>query len=170
MRNFKSAFIVVLLGTCAVIAGFAIAGKAHADNIPQFNDYTDVDPSFEDYQYPDECPGCAIKPTGKVDLSDSRAYQYRTRLKEAARQPPNFDVVYRLVTWGCGTSCVRGAIIDERNGHVIWLPETAYSNVIYMIDSTLIMLQLSVGDDDRSHNTTSFWHLEKGIFKQVKVN
>jgi hypothetical protein len=145
---------------------------SRADNIPQFYDYTDADQSLAAYQYPEGCPGCAsaFKPTGKVDLSDPVAYQYRTRLREAARQPPNFNVVYRVVTWGCGTSCASGAIIDERNGHVIWLPSVEFNNVIYMIDSTLIMLQLSVGDDDPSHRTTSFWYLENGAFKQVSAD
>jgi hypothetical protein len=164
---------VALTAVLITIICIAQVRRAYAEpcNIPQFNDYTDADPSFQGYQYPEGCPGCAsaLEPTGKVDLSDPIAYQYRTRLREAARLPPNFDVVYRVVTWGCGTSCASGVIIDERNGRVTWLPRAEFNNVIYMIDSTLIMLQLSVGDDDPSHNTTSFWYLEGGSFKQVRA-
>ena len=45
---------------------------------------------------------------------------FRTRLQEAARERPNFAGRYILTTWGCGTSCVMGAVIDARTGRVYW--------------------------------------------------
>lgn len=38
----------------------------------------------------------------------------------AKNQRPNFAGHYILTTWGCGTSCLMGAIIDARTGKVHW--------------------------------------------------
>ena len=46
------------------------------------------------------------------------AWQFRTRIREAATQPPNFAGRYVLATWGCGTECVSYAIIDAKTGAV----------------------------------------------------
>ncbi len=56
------------------------------------------------------------------DLSSQEAKQFRTRLRDAAAQPANFSGHYRMVTWGCGTECVMGAVIDKINGRVLFLP------------------------------------------------
>lgn len=56
-----------------------------------------------------------------VDLkSHKNARSYRTNLREAAQQGVNFGGHFNLVTWGCGTNCNEGAIIDERNGRVFF--------------------------------------------------
>lgn len=39
----------------------------------------------------------------------SKDRMYRTRLKEAAQQKPNFAGHYILTTWGCGTECLMGS-------------------------------------------------------------
>ena len=46
------------------------------------------------------------------------AWQFRTRIREAARQPANFAGHYVLATWGCGAECVSFAIIDVKTGAV----------------------------------------------------
>jgi hypothetical protein len=46
---------------------------------------------------------------------------FRTRLRWAAkRSRPNFAGRYILTTWGCGTSCVGGAVVDAKTGKVSW--------------------------------------------------
>lgn len=37
---------------------------------------------------------------------------FRTRLREAAAQKPDFAGHYVLARWGCGTECINGAAID----------------------------------------------------------
>ena len=49
---------------------------------------------------------------------------YRTRLKEAAKQKPNFAGHYILTTWGCGMECLMGAVIDAKTGKVYQIPFT----------------------------------------------
>jgi hypothetical protein len=44
--------------------------------------------------------------------------RFRTRLQEAARKKPNFAGHYILTTWGCGSECLLGAVIDAKTGKV----------------------------------------------------
>ena len=46
------------------------------------------------------------------------AWHFRTRIREAAKEPPNFAGHYVLATWGCGAECVSYAIIDVKTGGV----------------------------------------------------
>jgi hypothetical protein len=57
-------------------------------------------------------------------LSTQEARTFRTRLREAAKETPNFAGRYILTTWGCGSSCVMGAVIDAQSGQVTFLPAT----------------------------------------------
>lgn len=61
-------------------------------------------------------------PHAPVTLRTKTAYAYRTRLREGAQGPINFAGRYKVVTWGCGTSCTTGAIIDAISGDVAFLP------------------------------------------------
>lgn len=49
---------------------------------------------------------------------------YRTRLREAAQEKPNFAGHYILTAWGCGAGCLMGAVIDANTGKVHWFPHT----------------------------------------------
>ncbi len=75
-----------------------------------------VPPRFEDYP-----AGAAFAGRNRLVL-DRSDMGYRTRLREAARQRPDFAGHYVLALWGCGAECVMGAAIDVRSGHVTWLP------------------------------------------------
>jgi hypothetical protein len=55
------------------------------------------------------------------DVSSGRASRYRTMLRRASKEPPDFAGHYRVVKWGCGTCCSEFAILDLRTG-VAWLP------------------------------------------------
>ncbi|HMP67029.1 MAG TPA: hypothetical protein PKD11_15770 [Pyrinomonadaceae bacterium] len=66
-----------------------------------------------------------------VIASDPQARMYRTRLREAFRRGPNFAGRYILATWGCGTGCISGAIIDGRTGRVYWPEELVAFGVGY---------------------------------------
>src|SRR4029453_14494804 len=77
-------------------------------------------PQFAAYPAPLAHPGKNAEP----DLSTQEARSFRTRLREAAKERPNFAGQYILTTWGCGTSCVMGAVIDAQSGRVTFLPAT----------------------------------------------
>lgn len=62
------------------------------------------------------------RPPAPPRLSTSRARRYRTVLREAAKEGPNFNGHYR-VWWGCGTNCIEWAVIDLAGGDVWMAPD-----------------------------------------------
>lgn len=77
---------------------------------------TGTPPRFEDYP-----AGAAFAGRNRLVL-DGTDMGYRTRLREAARQRPDFAGHYVLALWSCGAECLMGAAVDVRSGHVAWLP------------------------------------------------
>ena len=60
----------------------------------------------------------------KLNLaSNKNASAFKTRLKEGLQDGMNFAGSYVIVTWGCGTECMSGAMVDVSTGSVIDLPE-----------------------------------------------
>ncbi|MBA3765558.1 MAG: hypothetical protein H0W99_00960 [Acidobacteria bacterium] len=76
-------------------------------------------PQFNDFQVKEQYRG---KPHALVLSGDAR--MFRTRLREAAKGKPNFAGHYIVATWGCGSACVMGAVIDVKTGRVYMLPAT----------------------------------------------
>jgi ATP-dependent protease ClpP protease subunit len=102
-------------------------------------------PQFRDY------PASAVSVARRapVDLSSSQARTYRTRLRRAAEQEPNFAGHHVLTTWGCGTTCVTGAAVNLRTGGVVFLPastccwgavDSAFRPVEFRRHSRLVVL------------------------------
>ena len=59
----------------------------------------------------------------KAPLKLGEWSSFRTRLKAAHKDGEiNFAGNYIVTTWGCGTSCVSGAMIDKRSGKVYGIP------------------------------------------------
>lgn len=52
----------------------------------------------------------------------SWSWDYRTRLREAYAEGPNFGANATVALWGCGTGCVFGAVLDRSTGTVHDLP------------------------------------------------
>lgn len=64
-----------------------------------------------------------LKPR-RVNLrSHKQARTFRTRLRNANKAGVNFAGKYALATWGCGTGCLYGAIINTRTGQVFFPKE-----------------------------------------------
>jgi hypothetical protein len=88
-------------------------------------------PRFEDYP--------AKLYTGRnaaPDLkSDPKSRLYRTRLKEWARERPNFAGRFILATWGCGTDCTQIAIIDAKTGRIFHPPGVAFNSAVNVHDA-----------------------------------
>jgi hypothetical protein len=76
---------------------------------------------------------------------------FRTRIREAAQEGPNFAGRFTIAEWGCGAGCVSIAVIDERNGAVFSGPfevlayggarkyEGGEDGLEYKIDSRLLV-------------------------------
>lgn len=118
----------VIIGLVMVLSGAAWAQPA---------------PTFSDFSTGVLYRGARSDP----DLSSREAYSFRTRLRQGASLPANFASNFRLVTWGCGTTCEHGAVIDQRNGRVTFLPfficctksEEAAEPIDFRSDSALIV-------------------------------
>jgi len=51
-------------------------------------------------------------------LTTPEARLYRTQIRRAAKNPPDFSGHLRVAVWGCGTCCGDFAIIDLLSGYV----------------------------------------------------
>ncbi|MCC6591259.1 MAG: hypothetical protein IT168_31530 [Bryobacterales bacterium] len=71
-------------------------------------------PKFEDFPVSQQWSG----PKAPVRLVRPDERLFRTRLKAAAQEEPNFAGHYRFANWGCGSVCVAGAIVDLKTGDV----------------------------------------------------
>jgi len=75
-----------------------------------------------------------------VDLSShSKARSFRTRLREAIGQKPDFAAHYRIVAWGAGTMAQTTALVDARDGKVYFAPFTSMLGVDHRPNSRLLI-------------------------------
>ena len=118
-------------------------------------------PRFEDYPASQTWNGTPAP----IQLVTSAERAFRTRLTNAARQSANFAGHYRLVTWGCGSECISGAIVDLETGKVFSPPlaketsapmhfsvcQSAYENsgVDFRLNSRLLVLRCGLNYSER---------------------
>jgi hypothetical protein len=89
----------------------SIAAAATAPTLPRGQH----PPQFAAYPAPATYTGRCLLP--KL-VPQTPAWQFRTRIREVARQRPNFAGHYVLATWGCGAECVSYVIVDTTSGQV----------------------------------------------------
>ena len=75
-----------------------------------------------------------------IDLSGETARRFRTRLSAARAEGANFAGRFALVTWGCGTACLSGALLDLRSGAVHPLPIAPELGLDFRADSRLLIV------------------------------
>jgi hypothetical protein len=94
-----------------------------------------------------------------VRLGSRDARTFRTFLGDGAKKGPNFAGHFTVVTWGCGTACLRLAIVDARSGRVSFPPQlqpNSYQMVTdesepfqYRRDSDLLIVTGAPMDGDK---------------------
>ena len=67
--------------------------------------------------------GPAKRPVARSQM----ARTYRTVLRQAAEEGPDFNGHYKIARWGCGTNCVLWAVINLQTGEV-WASEKPLSS------------------------------------------
>jgi len=92
---------LVVIGLATLLSGPAGAG--------------DAPPTFA--QYPATLQA-GIRRVPPDLASHPQARRFRTVLREGARKGANFAGHYALVSWGCGTGCLRFALVDLATGQV----------------------------------------------------
>lgn len=102
---------------------------------------------------------------------------FRTRLREAAKEKPNFAGRYIVTTWGCGTSCVMGAVIDAKTGKVHWWNfsvccwgyevDENFQPMVFRLNSNLIVFAGARNEKDGDIGT-HFYKFENGRFVYIR--
>jgi hypothetical protein len=91
---------------------------SHVTATPSMNIRT---PQFADYDILENVYNGKPSP---VVLRSQADRDFRTRLRDASKEPANFAGEYSLAIWGCGTSCLMGAAVQLKTGNVIFMPGT----------------------------------------------
>ncbi len=131
-------------------------------------------PAFEQYKV--KVSTAKPKPIKLAGNRDAR--MFRTRLREALADGVNFAGHFVLATWGCGTSCLQGAIIDTNTG-VVYFPEELsgmsfgyiddeVEPLQYQKDSKLFILSGNPGNGKNPVEGAYYLIWEGTKFKQVK--
>lgn len=144
-------------------------------------------PRFQDYPPTEKWSGVH----SDVQITSAEERLFRTNLREASKQPPNFAGRYRVTSWGCGTVCIQGGMVDLETGSVSPLPpggkkrgegywDVCYSAfglsghwelaIGYRADSRLLVLRCAdaTGRDGGAHIRTSYYIYENGSFEKIR--
>jgi hypothetical protein len=155
---------LALLSWCAAALICAGAGARAQGRVPKFRDY----------------PVKAVyrgRPARVVLTPDTRLF--RTRLRAAGRERPNFAGRYVVTTWGCGTGCRSGAVVDLKTGRVHPLPhqlccwpygEPPYPEPLeFRPDSRLIVLTGARGATETEDGQVGvhFYEFRNGRFRHL---
>lgn len=130
-------------------------------------------PQFRDYAVSEVYTGKNAKPV--ITKSDRL---FRTRLSEGAKEEPNFAGRYILTAWGCGTSCLMGAVIDAKTGKISWLPgtvccwdnyEESFHPIVFRLNSRLIILSGLINENEKHDPADShYYEFKNGKFVYIK--
>jgi len=152
-------------GRCVNPGQIPSAPSASADKaqVPKFAAY----PAKEAYQ----------GKNAPLLLETEQDKTFKTRLKEAAGQKPNFAGHYILTAWGCGSECLMGAAIDANTGKVHWLPHTLccwgshadgnFEPIVYRPNSRLIVF--AGLRDEQGENGVHFYEFDQGRFIHLQT-
>jgi hypothetical protein len=152
--------IIHLLGLLVSLAVFTF-GQAR---IPQFKDF----PANGNY-------------AGKNApvIITRRDRMFRTILREAAKEQPNFAGHYILAAWGCGAGCLMGAVIDANTGKVHWFPHSiccwseierddGFTPIAFRLNSRLIVFTGLRNEQERDQGA-HFYEFGKTGFKYIRT-
>ncbi len=120
----------------------------------------------------------SAKPKPIIFAGNRDARMFRTRLGDALKGGVNFAGHFVFATWGCGTSCLQGALIDTNTG-VVHFPEElrvmsfgfiddGEQPLQYHNDSKLFILRGTVGEGEDSVEGVHYLVWEGTKFKQLK--
>jgi hypothetical protein len=129
-------------------------------------------PRFSDYPAVEKYNG----KNSTVVLKSKNDREFRTQLRSAAREKPNFAGHYIVAAWGCGSACLMGAVIDANSGVVHWFPHTIccwedtsdkFRPIDYRLSSRLIVFSGDRNEkegDDGAH----FYEFKDGTFVHIR--
>ena len=134
-------------------------------------------PRFQDYPVAERYAGRPVAPKLQPGTA---AWNFRTRIREAAQDKPNFAGHYILATWGCGAECLSYAILDARTGAVYCngvtvccyfgkmggnLPED-FQPIAFRLDSRLVVFTGLLNEEGA--NDPHYFTFERGRLLPLK--
>ncbi len=137
-------------------------------------------PSFGGY--PVKGPKFSGKPVRPV-LQTTYDREFRTRIREAAAEGPNFAGHYTVAEWGCGAGCVSVVVVDAANGAVYRGPfrnlgwelrkyedrlasnDDKFEPLEYRMDSRLFVAR---GCPEESNCASYFWEWTGTEFRLIR--
>lgn len=122
VKKFMTKFSFIVLAFVLFIC-FGQASAQKRNDTPRLSDYP-VTNIFSGKNAP-------------VKLVSSTDRRYRTVLREAAKEEPDFAGHHRIALAGCGTNCMIAAAINLRTGRVYWFPETIFHGLSDEVDALI---------------------------------
>jgi len=102
---------------------------------------------------------------------------YRSRLREAAKEKPNFAGHFIIAAWGCGAQCLMGAVINAKTGRVNWIPHTTccwgtevderFEPIEFRLNSRLIVFS-GLRDEKEGDDGAHLYKFENGRFVYLR--
>lgn len=145
----------------SVILSLVSAGVVFPqDRVPRFKDY----PVSQAYT--------GVNASVVLEREDR---MFRTRLREASKEKPNFAGHYILTAWGCGTTCLMGAVVDAKTGRVYWWNFTIccwtdvdekFQPIEFRLNSNLIVFS-GARNEKEGDVGAHFYKFERGRFMHL---
>ena len=139
-------------------------------------------PHFEDFAVVENWN----RPPAPLKLTTRSERMFRTQLTNAAKGLPNFAGHFRIASWGCGSLCGAGAVIDLQTGSVFppplgahgdgwdrWIMGTAFfegAGVDFRLDSRLVVVKGGINYSEAlKANVPDVYYFiwEEGRFRQL---
>ena len=111
--------------------------------------------------------------------TDDAARYFRTRIKEGCKNKGiNFAGHYTIIEWGCGTSCQLMAIVNRKNGRIIFsdIPFDTldgHSGLGYRKDSRMLIVNTDALEEHEGYKLI-YWRIPEvyefnnGKFKKIE--
>lgn len=140
----------------ALAIGFATESAVAQRQVPQFKDFAVT----ETY----------TGANARLILTEEHK-RFRTRLEAARKMRPNFAGHYIVTTWGCGSGCLLGAVIDARTGKVYqwdfsiccWdsIADDNFNPIEFRLNSRLIVFS-GARNEEEGDTGAHFYKFENG--------
>lgn len=112
------------------------------------------------------------------------AAKFAGQIREAAKQPADFNGHFKIARWGCGSNCLQWAVIDQQTGRVVMAPRSLMSCMPgdpkdaaqfpdwldYRADSRLIVAyECEDPKNGLLYDTRRFYALQRGALVALRV-
>ena len=124
---------------------------------------------FEPYVWFDDFPAPVSDTSSKAPLdfnSNKEAKLYRTAIRNGYKEGNStFGGHYELITWGCGSPCADGVIIDRKTGKIYDIPMVAFG---YEYRHNSLMLLINPPDENGFYDLLEYARPEIYLFDETK--